>query len=328
LRLCAFALRANGDGLLLEQESRLERRLSEIYHFINSDEFPHLLIILSSATILSIISAWIFVSQNLHIAHFDSKGHLLVARRIFDNLNPGFRQIGAFWLPLPHLFYLPFVQSDFLYFSGIAATPISMTCFVLTAWIFFRLIETLFDRFAAFCCVTLYITNPNMLYLQTTPLTENISILFTMIAVYNFVLFFQLKERKYLAGCSVSSLLGILSRYENWFLFACLEFLLIVLSIKERRGWKNLIQDCLILGIPNVAAMGLTFWINWYTTGHAYMDHSFKHTDFQPAQGSFFVAFFVILFTLGNLISYDWTIFALIASFLVDRKSTRLNSSH
>jgi hypothetical protein len=309
--------------LLLEHESGLERRLSEIYQFINSDEFPYLSIILCSATILSIVSAWIFISQNLHIAHFDSKGHLLVARRIFDNLNPGFRQIGAFWLPLPHLLYLPFVQSDFLYFSGIAATPISMTCFVLTAWVFFRLIENLFDRFAAFCCGMVYITNPNMLYLQTTPLTENLSILFTIVAVYTFVLFFQRKDRRYLMACSISSVVGILSRYENWFTFAFLGLLLIVLSFKEHRGWKNLILDSLILGIPSVLAMGLTFWINWYTTGHAYMDHSFKHTDFQPAKGSLFISFFVILFTLGNLISYDWTIFALIAAFLVIRKRYR-----
>ncbi len=95
--------------------------------------------------------------------------------------------------------------------------------------------------------------------------------------------------------------------------------LLILLSWKERRGFKNFIGDSLILGVPNVAAMAFTFWINWYTTGHAYMDHSFKHTDFQPADGSFFLAFIVILYTLGNLISYDWTLFALIAAIFLFR---------
>ncbi len=150
--------------MLQIHESRLEKKLSEIYEFLNSSSFPYLFVILSSAVILSCISTWLFASHNLHIAHFDAKGHLLVPRRIIDNLNPGLRQIGAFWLPLPHILYLPFVQNDYLYFSGLAATPLSMACFVCTIWVFFRFVETICDRFAAFCASILYVTNPNMLY--------------------------------------------------------------------------------------------------------------------------------------------------------------------
>jgi Dolichyl-phosphate-mannose-protein mannosyltransferase len=305
------------------RESKLERHLSEIYDFINSSSFPYLFVVLVCASLLSCLSTWIFASQNLHIAHFDAKGHLLVSRRIFDNLNPGFRQIGAFWLPLPHILYLPFVKNDWLYFSGLAGTPLSMLSFVGTIWIFFRLIETVFNRFAAFCCSILYLTNPNMLYLQTTPLTENLALLFMIGSVYLFVLFFLKNERKYLAFASLASVAGILTRYENWFVSACIGLLLIILSLKERRGFKNFVIDALVFGLSNLAAMALTFWINWYTTGHAYMDHSFKHTDFQPAQGSFFLAFMVVLYTVGNLISYDWTIFALIAAFILMRKRFR-----
>ena len=308
------------------EESKLERRLSEIYDFVNSQSFPYLFVILCSAALLSCIATWVFASNNLHIAHFDAKGHLLVPRRIFDNLNPGLRQIGAFWLPLPHILYLPFVQSDYLYFSGLAGTPISMVCFIATAWVFFRLVETVFDGFAAFCSSLLYITNPNMLYLQTTPLTENLSLLFLIGSVYCFVLFFMHQRRKFLVASSLISVLGVLTRYENWFVFASLGLLLMILSWREKRGFKNFVVDALILGVPNVAAMALTFWINWYTTGQAYMDHSFKHTDFQPAQGSFFLAFLVILYTLGNLISYDWVLFALIAALLLFR--TRFRETH
>ena len=308
---------------MLIQESKLERKLSEIYEFVNSNSFPYLFVVLSSAIVLSCVSTWLFATHNLHIAHFDAKGHLLVPRRIIDNLNPGWRQIGAFWLPLPHVLYLPFVKSDYLYFSGLAGTPLSMISFVLAVWIFFRLVETIFDRLAAFCVSLLYVTNPNLLYLQSTPLTENLSLLFFLSSVYSFVLFFQRNTRKYLVLASLFSVLGVLTRYENWFVFASMGLLLVILSLKERRGFKNFIQDALILGIPNFAAMALTFWINWYTTGHAYMDHSFKHTDFQPADGSFFLAFLVILYTIGNLISYDWTVFALIGAVVLIRKRFR-----
>ncbi len=257
------------------------------------------------------------------MAHFDSKGHLLVARRIFDNLNPGWRQIGAFWLPLPHLIYLPFVQSDYLYFNGLAATPVSMIAFVVTVLVLFKLIETIFNSFGAFCGSTLYLTNSNMLYLQTTPLTENLSLLFLIGSAYCFVLFAKSWNRKYLIGCSLLSTCGILSRYENWFAFALTGLLLLILNWKEKRGFKNLIIDCLILAPVNLAAMGFTFWLNWWTTGHAYIDHSFKHTDFQPARGSFFLALLVVLYTLGKLISFDWTLFALVAFGIVCRKRFR-----
>ena len=95
----------------------------------------------------------------------------------------------------------------------------------------------------------LYLTNPNMLYLQSTPLTENLSLLFFIGAVYFFVLFFKRQQRKLLLAASFLSVLGILTRYENWFVFACMGLLLVILSWKERRGFKNFAVDALILGV-------------------------------------------------------------------------------
>src|ERR1041384_7338241 len=37
----------------------------------------------------------------LTLSHYDARGHLVVARRIFDSITPGWQQIGAVWLPLP-----------------------------------------------------------------------------------------------------------------------------------------------------------------------------------------------------------------------------------
>src|SRR5262249_9707125 len=144
--------------------------------------------VLISAILLSVVSAWIFIRDGFHISHFDAKGHQLVARRVFDNLQPGLKQLGAFWLPLPHVIYLPFVYSDYLYFHGLAGTPVSMVCFVITVLLLFKIIEKLFDPFSAFCGSVLYLTNPNMLYLQTTALSENLSILFLVASTYAFVL--------------------------------------------------------------------------------------------------------------------------------------------
>jgi hypothetical protein len=302
---------------------RKKAKVQTILELLNKDTLPFFQIIAVSAILLSVISAYIFISHGYHNAHFDSKAHQLVARRIFDNLRPGWIQIGAFWLPLPHILYLPLVRYDSIYFSGTAGTPYSMISFICTSLILFKLIEKLLDRFAAFCGTALYITNPNMLYLQTTALTENLAILFMVGSIYLFVQFVDLRERKYLVGCAVVSTLGVLTRYENWLVAALTGFLLVLIQIKERFRWKPLIVNCILFAIPNLLAMGFTFWINWYTTGHIFFDHRSKHTDFQPAQGSFFVSFLVILYTIGKLLSYEWTILALIAFFIVFRKKFR-----
>ncbi len=57
----------------------------------------------------------------------------MVARRIFDSLTPSWEQIGAVWLPLPHLLNALPVQIDWMYRTGASAIAISIGCFALTA---------------------------------------------------------------------------------------------------------------------------------------------------------------------------------------------------
>src|ERR1700741_5550988 len=72
-------------------------------------------------------AAWIaFFRQGLVLSHYDAKAHLVVARRVLDNLTPGWQQIGAVWLPLPHLIELLPTQIDFFYRTGIFALIVSL----------------------------------------------------------------------------------------------------------------------------------------------------------------------------------------------------------
>lgn len=303
-----------------------EKAKYEVGFHLDQYSIPYFQIILVSSILLSIISAYIFVSYGLHNAHFDSKAHLLVARRIFDNLRPGWIQIGAFWLPLPHVLYVPMVQNDFLYYSGIAAIPFSMASFVGASLLLYKLIEKILDPFAAFCGSLLYITNPNLLYLQTTALTENLGLLFMIGAIYFFVRWSQSKHRKYLLAASAVSALGVLTRYENWFVAATIGLLLVFIHAKERLGWKNLILNGASYASLNLLAMGIALWINWYTTGSIYHDHSHKHTDFQPGKGSLILSSLVVLYTIGKLISFEWMFLAVIAFYFLFRRRFRDSS--
>src|SRR5213596_1589090 len=67
----------------------------------------------------------------LTLTHYDARGHLVVARRIADSITPGWQQIGAVWLPLPHLLNATPVQVDLFYRSGASAVALSVAAFAV-----------------------------------------------------------------------------------------------------------------------------------------------------------------------------------------------------
>ena len=106
--------------------------------------------------------------------HYDARGHLVVARRIIDSITPGWQQIGAVWLPLPHL-----LERD----SGAdrrsstaparrrsrSRSPRSRSPTGAIASIVLTLTGS---ARAAVAGAAVFALNPNVLYLQSTPMTE------------------------------------------------------------------------------------------------------------------------------------------------------------
>ena len=119
----------------------------------------------------------------LTLSHYDARGHLVVARHIIDSLTPGWQQIGAVWLPLPHLLNALPVQVDAWYQSGASAVAISIASFAIAvgaiAWIVLELTES---AAAAIAGTAVFALNPNVLYLQATPMTEPLLLALTTLA--------------------------------------------------------------------------------------------------------------------------------------------------
>jgi hypothetical protein len=125
------------------------------------------------AAIAGTLVAWRYHSLGLTLSHYDARGHLIVARRIFDSITPGWQQIGAVWLPLPHLLNAIPVQIDLFYRTGASAVAISIASYAITtgaiAWIVWTLTAS---TPAALAAAVVFAANPNVLYLQATPMTE------------------------------------------------------------------------------------------------------------------------------------------------------------
>ncbi|MBA2353653.1 MAG: hypothetical protein H0V80_03185, partial [Acidobacteria bacterium] len=125
-----------------------------------------------------------YASHDLTLSHYDAKAHLVVARRIADSLTPGWRQIGAVWLPLPHVLNALPVQVDAWYRSGASGVAISWLSFGLAgaslAWLVARLSGS---AAAAWAAVAVFVWQPDLLYLQATPMTEPLLLGLTVLGV-------------------------------------------------------------------------------------------------------------------------------------------------
>src|SRR5205823_14301940 len=108
----------------------------------------------------------------------------VVARRIFDNLTPGWQQVGAVWLPLPHLLNAIPVQIDLLYRTGASAVAISIVSYAITtASIMWIIATSTGSAWAAATGAAVFALNPNVLYLQATPMTEPLLFALSTLAV-------------------------------------------------------------------------------------------------------------------------------------------------
>ncbi len=135
--------------------------------------------------LLGCAAAWFYHDAGLTLSHYDTKGHLVVARRVIDSLTPGWKQLGAVWLPLPHLLNLLPVQIDVFYRTGASAVAISVLAFSLAvstaARIVLRSTGSVAAALGAGCVLAL---NPDLLYLQSTPMTEALLVALMLVATW------------------------------------------------------------------------------------------------------------------------------------------------
>src|SRR5688572_24543575 len=94
-----------------------------------------------AAAIMALAAALVYARHDLSLSHYDARAHLVVARRVLDSLTPGWHQIGAVWLPLPHVLNLLPSQWDWAYRTGATATLFSIVSMGVSAFAAARLLE-------------------------------------------------------------------------------------------------------------------------------------------------------------------------------------------
>jgi hypothetical protein len=230
------------------------------------------------ASILSGAALAIFFKLNLIVSYNDARAHLNMARLVVDNLTPGLVQIGSVWLPLNHLLTLTLVWNDTLWQTGLAGAIYSSIAYVFTtAVIYFLIKATMKSASIALIGALVFATNLNILYMQSTPMTELLLLLFFTSSTYFLFKWSESKKIVDLLLAAGSAFLATLTRYDAWFLFfVMIGAIVFVLWNDESLRNANLsllqkllrsrskIEGILIL-FSTFAGFGVFLWIiyNW-----------------------------------------------------------------
>ena len=210
----------------------------------------------------SIVSFWYFFQTHQIVLYGDTYAHMLITRRIFDNATPGLAQLGGVWLPLPHLMMLPFIWNDYLWRTGIAGSIPSMACYmVATVYLFLAARRLTKDSRASFVGTLLFILNPNVLYLQTTALSEIVLIATLIAASYYFLVWAQEDKLNALILAAGATFLATMARYDGWFLFLAFLVLIGLIGLIKRQRWAQIEGNLIVFGI--MGGLGIVLWLAW-----------------------------------------------------------------
>lgn len=123
----------------------------------------------AAASVAAIAWSW---THHAMLNYGDAVAHLHIARRVFDSRHPGFTQLGSVWLPLPHVLMIPLVAVYAWWANGIAGLIPSALAWLASCYGVYRLARHWLRPLPASLALAFFVLNPNLLYMQTTAMTE------------------------------------------------------------------------------------------------------------------------------------------------------------
>lgn len=217
------------------------------------------------ATILSVCTYAYFFSKGMALGYKDSISHLQIAARTLNSPTSGFAQLGGVWLPLPHIVMLPLIWFTPFYYSGFAGSAVSMVSFIVACVYVYKIGFGLTrSRIPAIAGLLVFALNPNVLYMQSTPMTE--LLLFAAIAALTYYIQqwvqaeSHLDKYPYLFAAAIAAFIACLTRYEAW------PLTLVMGAIVAFVAWRQYGRQAMTgisLGFAFVAGAAIVLWLGW-----------------------------------------------------------------
>ncbi|MBP9669941.1 hypothetical protein KBD75_00920 [Candidatus Woesebacteria bacterium] len=241
-------------------------RVLKIRQFFSRWENVFTLLLL---TAISIYYFWYYLQNGLGLSYNDARSHLDIGRRVVEGLKPGMAQLGSVWLPLNHMLMIPLIWNDWMWHSGFAGAVWNMLSFIGTGLIISQYLKKLnIDWIGRLVGVAVFAANVNVLYLQSTAMTEPL-LLFTMtMSCYYLLTWHQNEGILGLIKAALWVMLATLVRYDGWFLLGVAGLLVLRHSWvtgTDLDSWKvrfSRMEGITVL-FSTLAVMGVVGWFVW-----------------------------------------------------------------
>jgi hypothetical protein len=205
-----------------------------------------------------------FYVNNSILIYNDAFGHLKIARFVVRGLQPGAAQLGGVWLPLPHILMLPFIWNDWAFRTGIAGSIASVAGFVAAGiFIYFITVRITRQQLAGLTALIVFAANPNVLYMQSLPMTELPLLAFITGGTYFVVKWAEEPDRMvHLMLGATMAFLATMTRYEGWAFALAATLVVGYVAGRKRLGGKGGVQaHAITFGL--FALYGIPLWLAW-----------------------------------------------------------------
>jgi hypothetical protein len=202
---------------------------------------------LALVTLVSLCSfIWFFFRHEI-LLYGDAVAHINIARHVFDCINPGLLRLGTVWLPLPHLLIIPFIVNQQMWTTGWGASVPSMLAYILGVIGIYKLVFLRLGKWPALLAAAIYGLNPNLLYLQSTAMTEPVFLVFfiwSLVYLDRFLIGLRADDafrekyppHKSLEYCAIALAASMLTRYDGWVYSAIFGIVVLIRWWTWRKG--------------------------------------------------------------------------------------------
>lgn len=218
-----------------------------------------------AASVASVLAYWYFASKDMALGYADSISHLQIASRTLYSPTAGFAQLGGVWLPLPHILMLPLIWFTPFYYSGFAGSAVSMVSYVIACVFVYKMAFGLTrSRVPALGGLAVFALNPNILYMQSTPMSELLLFAAITATAYYVQQWLQITDHAerypYLFAAAVAAFVACLTRYEAWAITVFMGA--IVVSAAWRQYGRHAVAG-ISLAFSFVAGAAIMLWLGW-----------------------------------------------------------------
>lgn len=172
------------------------------------------------AMLISICAYLFFLRRGTILGYKDTYSHLEIGRRVVTGLQTGIGQFGGTWLPLQAILEIPLVWINKLYETGLAGSIVSMSCYVLSNVLIYKIVlEISQQKVPSVVGALIFMLNPDVLYMQSIPMDELLLYAGVLSVTYTLIRWIHTDNEVYLKVAIVASILDELTRYEAWLVF-------------------------------------------------------------------------------------------------------------